>query len=199
MVSSTEAGTIAYTPLETDEDRRWHRLVPQRAVEIVSESGHSVSVGEIGRLRVKTKGGPTGYLGNEPATEIHFKDGYFYPGDMAITRADGRIALQGRFTDVINVRGEKIFPGPIEDRLCDLLGVSGICLFSMQNEAGDEELYVAIETPTAIERERMSAALKDALSTYPTVHIRHARSLPRNPMGKMLRQAVRAQVTAGRG
>jgi acyl-coenzyme A synthetase/AMP-(fatty) acid ligase len=197
MISSTEVGTIAFTPLDSEEDRRWHRLLPERVVEIVSESGEPVSVGEIGRLRVSTKDGPAGYLGSDPASNVHFKDGYFYPGDLAITRADGRIALQGRFTDVINIQGNKFFPGPVEDHLCELLGVSGVCLFSMQNESGEEELYVAIETATAIPTERIEAALDGELSAYPTVHVRCVPSLPRNPMGKLVREAVRAQVIAG--
>jgi acyl-coenzyme A synthetase/AMP-(fatty) acid ligase len=196
MISSTEVGTIAFTPLETDEDRRWHRLLPQRVVEVVSDSGHPVPVGEIGRVRVSTKDGPTGYLGDEAATKVYFKDGYFYPGDLAVARSDGRIALQGRFTDVINMRGAKIFPGPIEDRLCESLGVSGACLFSMQNESGEEELYVAIETPTTIDTERMRSAVDDELNEYSTVHVRCVPSLPRNAMGKVSRQAVRALVTA---
>jgi acyl-coenzyme A synthetase/AMP-(fatty) acid ligase len=195
-LGSTEADNIAYTPLETEEDHRWHRLLPQRVVEIVSESGYPVPVGEIGRVRVSTKDGPIGYLGDEAATKIHFKDGYFYPGDLAIARSDGRIALQGRSTDVINIRGKKIFPGPIEDRLCEALDVSGVCLFSMQNESGEEELYVAIEISRPIDAKRLRATLHAALKAYPRAHVYGVPSLPRNPMGKIVRQAVRDRITA---
>ena len=114
---STEVGAVAYTPLDTPDDRKWHLLVPDRAVEIVDESDRAVPTGEIGRLRVGTAGGPTSYLYDEAATRDFFKDGFFYPGDLAVMRADGRIALQGRATDVINVQGTKISPAPIEERL----------------------------------------------------------------------------------
>jgi acyl-coenzyme A synthetase/AMP-(fatty) acid ligase len=196
LLGSTEISSFAYTPLETEDDQRWHRLLPHRVVEIVSETGHPVPVGEIGRVRISTKDGPTGYLGDEAATKIHFKDGYFYPGDLAIARSDGRIALQGRSTDVINIRGKKIFPGPIEDRLCEALDVSGVCLFSMQNESGEEELYVAIETSTPISAKRLRATLDTALKAYPRARVYGVPSLPRNPMGKVLRQAVRDRITA---
>jgi acyl-coenzyme A synthetase/AMP-(fatty) acid ligase len=195
LLGSTEISSFAYTPLETEEDQRWHRLLPHRVVEIVSETGQPVAVGEIGRVRVSTKDGPTGYLGDETVTKTHFKDGYFYPGDLAVARSDGRIALQGRSTDVINVRGRKIFPGPIENRLCESLDVSGVCLFSMQNESGEEELYVAIETATPIGAERLRAALSEPLKAYPRTHVACVPSLPRNPMGKVLRQTVRDRIT----
>ena len=196
LLGSTEVSSFAYTPLETDEDQRWHRLLPHRVVEIVSETDQPVRVGEIGRVRISTKGGLTSYLGDEAATKIHFKDGYFYPGDLAIARSDGRIALRGRSTDVINVRGRKIFPGPIEQRLCESLNVSGVCLVSMQNESGEEELYVVIETAIPIGAERLRTTLAEALKIYPRAHVSFVPSLPRNPMGKVLRQAVRDRITA---
>jgi len=193
-LGSTEADGIAYTPLETAEDQRWHRLLPDRVVEIVDDFDRPVATGQVGRVRVGTADGPTGYLGNDAATEIFFKDGYFYPGDLAVTRSDGRIALQGRATDVINMRGHKIFPGPIEDRLSEFLDVSGVCLFSMQDESGEEEIYVAIETATPIEPELLQAAINRELKAYPRARVRYVSSLPRNPMGKVLRQAVRARI-----
>ena len=195
-LGSTEADNIGYTPLETEEDYRWHRLLPRRTVEIVDESDRPVPTGEVGRVRIGTTGGPTAYLGDEAATKVFFKKGYFYPGDLAVMRSDGRLALQGRVTDVINMRGHKIFPGPIEDRLSELLDVSGVCLFSMPGKSGEEEIHVAIEASAPIESERLHAALNRALKGYPRAHVRYVASLPRNQMGKVLRQAVRARVAA---
>jgi acyl-coenzyme A synthetase/AMP-(fatty) acid ligase len=37
--------------------------------------------------------------------QAFFRNGCFYPGDLGIMLPDGRIALQGRVTDVINVNG----------------------------------------------------------------------------------------------
>jgi acyl-coenzyme A synthetase/AMP-(fatty) acid ligase len=195
-LGSTEAGNIAYTQLDTEEDLRWHRLRPERIVEIVSDSDQPVSVGEIGRLRVSTKDGPTSYLNDDLATKAHFKEGYFYPGDLAMARSDGRIALQGRSTDVINARGLKILPEPIEARLCELLQVSGVCMTSMPNEGGEEELYVAVESSTPISIKRLHIALRTALNAFPRTHVRYFRSLPRNEMGKLSRQDIRAQLVA---
>ncbi len=192
-IASTEAGVIAFTPLETPEDHRWHRLVLGRVVEIVDESDRPVPTGEIGRMRVSTAGGPTGYLHDEAATRAFFKDGFFCPGDLAVMRSDGRIALQGRVTDVINVRGDKIFPAPIEDRLGELFGVSGVCLFSMQNDRGEEEIHVVVESPTPIDSERLIAALNQELRGIHQARVHYIAALPRNEMGKVLRQAVRAQ------
>jgi acyl-coenzyme A synthetase/AMP-(fatty) acid ligase len=193
---TTEAGVIAFTPLDTPEDQKWHRLAPGCVVEIVDESGRPVPTGEIGRLRISTVGGPTSYLNDEVATRAFFKDGFFFTGDLAVMRSDGRMALQGRVTDVINVQGTKISPAAIEDRLGELLGVSGVCLFSMQNDSGEEVFHVVVETSTPIDSERLTAAFKQELRGFPQARVYFAAALPRNEMGKVLRQAVRAQAIA---
>src|SRR5262249_55570782 len=114
-LGATESHTIAITPIETPDDHRWHIPDPTSTVGIVDDDGRPVPCGEVGRLRVATDGGPTSYLGDEEATRTFFQDGFFYTGDLAIMREDGRIALMGRFTDVINVNGHKLQPAPIED------------------------------------------------------------------------------------
>ena len=197
-VASTEAGVIAFTPLDNPEDNRWHQLVPGRMVEIVDETDRPVPTGKTGRVRVSTAGGPTGYLHDEAATRAFFKDGFFYPGDLAVIRSDGRVALQGRVTDVINIRGEKISPASIEDRLGELFGVSGVCLFSTQNDSGEEEIHVVIETPTPIDSGQLTAAFDQVqeLRGFQLGHVHQVAALARNPIGKVLRQAVRAQAIA---
>ena len=197
-VGSTEVNTFANTLLESPEDHRWHRLVEWREVQIVDDRDRLVPVGEIGRVRVSTKGGPTGYLDDPEATAAFFKDGFFYPGDLAVMREDGRMALQGRVTDVINVRGHKILPAPIEIRLREALGVSGVCLFSMQDDNGEEELHVAIETPAPIATEVLAAALQREIEGYPGVHVHFVPALPRNDTGKIVRRAVVFDVLAAR-
>jgi acyl-coenzyme A synthetase/AMP-(fatty) acid ligase len=194
-LASTEAGIIAHTPLDTPEDRLWHRLIPGRLTEIVDETDRPVSIGEIGRLRVSTAGGPTSYLNNEAATRIFFKNDFFYTGDLAVMRSDGRMALQGRISDVINLQGDKVSPAPIEDRLSELLGVSGVCLFSTPDNDGEEIIHVVIETPTPYNSERLTAVLSQEFGGgFRRACVHCVAALPRNEMGKIMRQAIRTKV-----
>ena len=196
-LASTEAGGIAYTPLDTPEDHRWHRLIPGREVQIVDDSDRTLATGELGRVRVSAQRGPNGYLHDEAATPDFFRGGFFYPGDLAVIRSDGRMALQGRVTDIINVRGHKISPALIEDRLGEAFGVSGVCLFSVQDDGGEEEVHVVVETPSPIESERLITVLNRELAGFPRARVHYLASLPRNQMGKVLRQAVRTRIVGG--
>jgi acyl-coenzyme A synthetase/AMP-(fatty) acid ligase len=191
-LGATESHTIASTELNTPDDHRWHTIAPTSQVEIVGEDDRPVAVGEIGRLRIGAAGGPSGYLFDEEATRAHFKDGFFYTGDLAVARADGRIALHGRVTEVINMYGHKIAPAPIEDRLRETLGVGGVCLFSMQDENGEEGLHAIVETPTAIDAERLAVAFR--AENFGDVRVHFVAALPRNAMGKLMRQQAKTAV-----
>jgi acyl-coenzyme A synthetase/AMP-(fatty) acid ligase len=197
-VGSTEVNTFANTLLDVPEDHRWHRLVAGRAVEIVDDFDRPTPTGAVGRVRVATTDGPTGYLHDAETTKAFFKDGFFYPGDLAVMREDGRMALQGRVTDVINVQGHKIMPAPIEDRLREALGVSGACLISMQDEHGEEELHLVIETPTPIDTATLTTVLRRELSGFSGVRVHYAAAFPRNDMGKVMRRALAGQAIAVR-
>ena len=113
-------------------------------------------------------------------------------------REDGRIALQGRVTEVINVNGHKISPGPIEDRLREAMGVDGVCLLSMQDDRGEEELYLVVEATTPVDTATLAGVLRAELHGFPGVHVQYTGALPRNAMGKVLRQALTVEIIAAR-
>ena len=192
-LGATESNLIGHTPQHTPDDHRWHRIARGSNVQIVDDQGGITPLGEIGLLRIETTDAPIGYLCDEEATKTFFRDGFFYTGDLAVMRADGRISLLGRVTDVITVAGSKISPAPVEERLREALGVSGVCLASMQDQAGVEVLHVLIETPAPIAADVLSEALKREISGL-TVHVHLVRNLPRNEAGKLLRNKVAAQL-----
>jgi acyl-CoA synthetase (AMP-forming)/AMP-acid ligase II len=189
-LACTESHQIAMTPLNTPDDHRWHILEPTTVVDLVDEFDRPVAMGEVGRLRVAAEAAPNSYLDDEEATRAHFKDGFFYPGDLAVMRADGRIALQGRVTEVINVKGNKVSPAPIEDRLREALGVSGVCLLSIQDDNGEEELHLVIEAAKPLDTTTLANVLRAELHGFPGVHVKYTKALPRNAMGKVMRQAL---------
>ena len=152
--------------------------------------------GVVGRLRAHSSGGITGYLCDDEATKTYFKDGYFYTGDLGLMRSDGRLALEGRVTHVLNINGQKFSPAPIEDDLCDKLGVSGVFLFSKQNDLGEEVIHVVLESPTAIDTARLTAVLRRKFGGAPPILVHFVPVLPRSPMGKLVRQEAKAQVLA---
>ncbi len=93
--------------------------------------------------------------------------------------------------------GDKISPAPIEDKLAELFGVGGVCLFSMQNDSGEEEIHVVIESATPIDVERLTAAINQELHGFSLARIHYVTALARDRAGKVLRQEVQAQAVSG--
>jgi acyl-coenzyme A synthetase/AMP-(fatty) acid ligase len=193
---ATETDMTGYTPLVTPDDYRWQRIAPGRLVQVVDDDGHEVPPGEVGLLRVSTRGQASGYLGDEATTRAFFHDGFFYPGDLAVTREDGRFALQGRITAVINVAGDKLSPEPIEDGLRQTFDLAGACLFSAPDEHGEERLHLVIESPTPVDLDRLRAYLSSQFPVMPPTYVVQVTALPRNAMGKIMRRTVKTQALA---
>jgi acyl-coenzyme A synthetase/AMP-(fatty) acid ligase len=196
---STELCTPALlSRYENTESLQWLAPVNERVVEVVDQAGRACATGQQGQVRIRREAiDCTGYLDDEEASARHFRDGYFYPGDMGMQRADGRIRILGRVSDVINVRGDKIAVGPLEQSIGRVLQIDDVCLFNHLNDAGEEELLVAIET----DRKPQAAALDEVSDRYldfERIRFTCLREFPRTQTGtrKVRRAELKALILA---
>jgi acyl-coenzyme A synthetase/AMP-(fatty) acid ligase len=176
-------------------------LAPSLApdIEVVDEDDQPVRIGEEGILRVKfSPVFPTEYMDDPEATAQHFRNGYFYPGDMAVRRSDGRIRILGRAGDVLNLRGTKRAIGPFEDWARNILQVADVCIFAHQTDDGKEMLIVAIESSRLPDPAQLDAAAR-RLRQISAVCFQVFKKFPRSENGMMkvdrrelLRQARKA-------
>ena len=192
VLASTEGGLIGATPLNDPDDLRSHRLVPGRIVEIVDDQDRPALAGETGRVRIATVGGLTGYLRDDAASAECFKDGYFYPGDLAMMRTDGRLVLQGRVNDVVHLGGSKFAPETFEHRFRTMLGVA-VCLFSWPGDDG-EDLHLAVESAAPERLQHAAARIAKEMPAFARMRIHCVPQFPRNALGKIMRAEIRARL-----
>ena len=198
FMASTEASVITFTPLNRAQDLLSHRILPTREVQLVDEHDQPLGPGLAGLIRARITDGLQGYLGDEAATREHFRDGWFYPGDLGVIEPGGRLLLQGRESDVVNVLGNKIATAAAEQALCDRLKVSAVCILNIPDSSFDDELQLVIETPHALAPEVIAAAVAAELGGLQAVPMRvHFNTkLPRNGMGKVQRPLLRQLLQA---
>jgi acyl-CoA synthetase (AMP-forming)/AMP-acid ligase II len=197
-VASTEVGIWCITPIKTAEDLGSHCVAAGREVQVVDEAERPLPRGQVGRIRIRTIDGATGYFGDEEAWRASFRNGFFYPGDLGFFQADGRLVLQGRMTDIVNIQGNKIAPEPVERALQARLGVEAGSLISLAKAGSDEELHVAIQSSRSIDRAELAAAWNSAIRNCPQPQFHIVAALPRNEAGKIQRSVLREQILAGR-
>lgn len=203
VYGSAACGFLSALPPEEVADKADSvgRIVPEVTIEIVDSDGRPVPAGEVGHLRCRGAGISKGFVDTgdpEPKSAEGFRDGWYYPGDLAALPGDGHVYLRGRITDLINRGGIEIFPMELEKVFLAHASVAdAACVNGPVNEKGDQVIVFVV--PRGEPR-------KDELAAYCRANIPpekfpdrvfYARELPKNANGKVDR--VKLKVAAVRG
>ena len=170
------------------------------ALEIMDEEGRILGPGEQGELVMR---GPTemlGYLDDATATAEIKTHGWLHTGDIGRRDEDGYFYLTDRKRDMIVSGGFNIFPFEVERTLLEHPSVQDCAVIGVPDEKWGEAVKACVE-------------LKPGQSASPDDLIEHARahlgsikapksvdfieSLPRSPVGKVLKRELRAPYWAG--
>ncbi|MGV0961111.1 MAG: class I adenylate-forming enzyme family protein [Limnohabitans sp.] len=190
---------IMRTAAQGLDDDFWLKPQAGRDIDIVDENGMPCPDMVEGRLRIRMQSTDySGYMNDPQSSAKMFQAGWFYPGDLAIRRADGRIRVLGRAVDVINVRGRKIASAPLEETLREGLGVSAVCAFSGLMADGEDRLFFAIETREPIAQERYQQVAEQCLKGLGDIQFVQVDAFPRTQTGmlKIDRISLRQQIMA---
>jgi acyl-coenzyme A synthetase/AMP-(fatty) acid ligase len=191
---ATETGPCTLTCINGVDDLTRHQIIPDSELQVVDQHGLALAPGETGAIRARSAYGITGYLDDAPTTNTHFRDGFFYTGDLGVIHRDGRLTIQGRVTDVINVLGHKLATLPIETALRDQLDAAEVCVFSTQLGAADEVVQVVLQLGRPITDEELKTALLAHLPRSAQVRLHSVDAFPRNEMGKIDRAKLKVQL-----
>ena len=171
---------------------------PGVEVRIVDESGEDVVDGAVGELLVRGAQVFDRYLNRPEATADSFVDGWFRTGDVAQSTADGYRLLGRASVDIIKSGGEKVSALEIEEvfRTHPLVGDCAVVGLP-DDEWGErvalawisDEALSSVPEPTDVAfrswgKERLAPAKVP-------FRFRRVESLPRNPMGKVTKSAVK--------
>jgi acyl-CoA synthetase (AMP-forming)/AMP-acid ligase II len=172
------------------------RPLPDVELKVVGDDGNDLPVGEIGELLVRTPRVMKGY-GGAAGTTSPVQDGWLPTRDMGWIDEDGYIFLAGRKDDMIIRGGENIAPAEIEAVLYSHPGVDEAAVVGVPDvEWGQRVAAVIVPRPgTHLSAEEITAFCRQRLASFkkPEV-IRFADALPKNPMGKILKKDIRAQL-----
>jgi len=152
-----------------------------------------------GELRLK---GPQCFLGYaDPAQDSAAFDsaGWFRTGDLGEIGADGNVVITGRLKDVIIRNAENISAAEVEDVLRRHPAVADVAVIGLPDPRTGERVCAVVVPESG--RDVTLAALAGhcaelALAPYKRpVQLEVTAGLPRNSMGKVLRQQLKEQFT----
>jgi cyclohexanecarboxylate-CoA ligase len=190
---STEAPTVATTPVQLHDDRR------RASTEGRATPGTELRVVD-GELQVR---GPElfwGYLDPEQTAEAMTGDGFFRTGDRGEVDADGWLTITGRVKDVIIRGGENISPAQVEATLEAHPAVEHAVAVGMPDDRLGERVaaFVVLAAGTGgfdLDECRRWFDERGAPRFTTPEHVELVDDLPRLPSGKPDRAALRARLT----
>ena len=195
MYGTSEVGACAAVTIDTPGSEGSPRLTPLPGVliEVTDDAGNALPAGSAGQIRIASPGIAAGYFGDAALTRAQFRDGWFIPGDLGRLDGDGLI-LSGRQDEVINLGGVKLDPAEIDAMIEARRLAVEAAAFRFVDASGVERLVVASVTDGPEQFERLRLAVAEHVSgRVPTGHFRVER-IPRNEMGKPLRQTLAAML-----
>ncbi len=195
VYGSTEAGSVAKTfePNFAKPEAVGFR-VPSAQIEVVDESGQVLKPGSVGEVRMRGVCCVDSYLEDPEATGAHFRDDWFYPGDLGTLSESDELSIVGRVGEVMNLGGVKITPGVIEDALMTCPGVKDLAVFSVPDELGVESLWLAVCTTAEFAEEELQRRYTERFPSNRAPNVAIVESIPRNAMSKAQRNVLRDMV-----
>jgi acyl-CoA synthetase (AMP-forming)/AMP-acid ligase II len=177
------------------------RTHPWVEIEIRSESGEALPVGEAGELAVRGEGQFEGFHNAPDESAQRLVDGWVLTGDVGRLDANGYLYLLDRKNDVIVSGGFNIHPLELENVIASHPEVVEVAVFGVPHaQWGETPMAICTVEPGAtVTEEEIRGLVADRLGSYmkPThVTITHD-LLPRSPVGKVMRRALRDPHWAG--
>jgi acyl-CoA synthetase (AMP-forming)/AMP-acid ligase II len=196
---AAEVGLVALIDPET---RARHpeaagRVVPWIEAEVVDPAGRALPAGERGVLRMRGEGVATGYHGmSEAEAGPRFKDGWFYPGDIARIEEKRLLFIEGRTDDAnLNVGGPKIDAAAVEAVLAEHPGVREAAVFAVDTPAGKTRIVAAVAARGALDNAALIRHYRKRGGPYSElISVVRVKKLPRNAMGKVLKQDLKRSI-----
>jgi acyl-coenzyme A synthetase/AMP-(fatty) acid ligase len=189
---STEANNIALEEItQHEEGLKFAGTIMHDdvTIEIVDENDQPLPQGAIGVIRYTRPFMSKSYYKNPVATAQFFKDGYFYPGDKGYLDPAGKLVLEGRINEVINLGGVKLNPEIIDEIALAQLGVIDCATFAVPGPTGIDQLAMALVTDGDFTPELFEKAMAKK-SPYAISKMILTDKIARNENGKILRSAL---------
>lgn len=191
---ATEVGGITLCPPENINDPRETvgRQLPCVSLEIVDDADRPVPKGEVGHVRLKSSGMAQSYVGNEDASRYAFRNGWFYPSDMARIDADGYVVMMGRRDNLMVLNGITVYPTEIERVLESFPQVMEAACIPMKSPTHGE-IPVAVVILSAGQNTTAAALLKlarRALGVRAPCAIHIVTEFPKSSQGKVVKRIL---------
>jgi malonyl-CoA/methylmalonyl-CoA synthetase len=205
----SETNVLTSNPFHRDRGERLPGTVgiplPGVSVRIVDDQGVPCKVGEIGHVQVKGPNVFCGYWRSPELSRSEFtEDNWFKTGDLGklggspgeVRVGETYLTLVGRSKDLIITGGYNVYPKEVEGFLNELPGIVESAVVGVpDHDFGEAVVAVVVPKPGAkLDEREMIRTLKTQIAGFKVPkRIHFVNELPRNAMGKVLKEELKAR------
>lgn len=193
VYTSTEA-MPAWVTMMLDPDRPDSVGLPLGSadIEIRAEDGTTLPEGEAGEVWLRCPVAPRAYYGDAQATAATFKDGWVRMGDVGRMDEEGHLYLVDRESDVVQSGAMRVSTTEVEAALYEHPHVREAAVLGLPHPVMGSMIGAAVVLTEDGSLRDVRAFLRERLAAYKVpVRWAPAHALPRNQMGKVVKQKLR--------
>ena len=134
-----------------------------------------------------------GYWNNPDETAMVMQDGWLKTGDIGNMDTQGRVSITDRKKDMILVSGFNVYPNEVESVVMMHPGVTECAVIGIPDDkSGESVKLLVVRKDPQLSEDEIVAFCKTQLTGYKRPHhIEFRDSLPKSPVGKILRRELR--------
>ncbi len=167
---------------------------------VVDDDMNDVKPGETGELIYRGPNVLLEYWNRPDATKEAFRGGWFHSGDIARIDEDGDLYIVDRKKDMFISGGENVYPAEVENALYELPEIAEAAVIGVPDKKWGEvgKAIVVLKKGKELSEEQILAHLKTRLAKFKVpASVAFIDVLPRNAMGKVLKNALREKYQKG--
>ncbi|MET0953780.1 MAG: AMP-binding protein, partial [Aeromicrobium sp.] len=169
--------------------------LPGIEIRLVDETYHLIESEDPGEIQIKGANLFSGYWPDGSGGPT--AEGWWSTGDVGFLDATGDLFLVDRVKELVIVSGFNVYPSEVEAVVRTYEGVLDVAVVGLPHAQGGEEVVAAVvlEDGAVVRPDDLQAYARHQLTPYkvPRRFVVVA-ELPTNPMGKVLRREVTAQL-----
>ena len=167
-------------------------------VSIKDDAGKDLAIGEVGEICVRGPQVMLGYWNRPDETEkVMLPEGWLRTGDVGRMDQNGFVYIEDRKKDMILVSGFNVYPNEVESVAVMHPGILEAAAVAQPDEHSGEvvALFVVRKDPNLTEREVIEFCRKSLAGYKTPKHVYFRTDLPKSNVGKILRKALRDELT----
>jgi long-chain acyl-CoA synthetase len=169
-------------------------------IAIKDDAGNDLELGQIGEICVRGPQVMRGYWKRPDETaKVMLPAGWLRTGDVGRMDQRGFVYIEDRKKDMILVSGFNVYPNEVEAVAVTCPGILEAAAVAQPDEHSGEvvALFVVRKDPALTERDVIDCCRQSLAGYKVPKHVYFRDELPKSNVGKILRKALRQELSAG--